>query len=899
MPGRVKAVVLLSLLLLLASHAVADCSLWTATTSSPFRTTALDLSVDGEFLWVATGYGVQLLEDGRIVDAIGLPGTTRVVRAHGGNGIAYAGSGSSVYVLRREGRTISRLTSVPAGSTVNDLEIVSAALFAATSAGIAHFDILSPAAPVRTTVVLPTSTPQVTSLASAKSKLYAADNDATVEVFSLSIPLLPQHIGTLASAPRASAVHATADDEVFISDRFGQFTDIYLGTAFLGRVSVVATSFAASSGDVHFLSGTDRTIRAVDFSSLANLTEVYAAQLPTTHGTVNFINAMAPIGDTLYVAAGDIGVVTLDTTTAIARPYRLVSSNISPATSVVTSDDKAWFTNAGGRILQQRIDPAGIALVEERAWNAEAGAVVRDHRDNGLLTTNGAKATVWALVSATPVQATNVTFAAPILDAVLSDTHLVALLGDGSVWIAPNGQTTPAKVNVPPMTLLEREGSAIALAEVRAEDQKTVLHHYPAGDFAVEPQRVTMDGAAAGTIALTATRAAIFTFKGVNFIDIPSGNVGVVPNSNLIIPRQMAFSNGNLLMMDSRRLLVYDNAQVLFRDHELPAEALEFDLTATIAAIATVKGHTALRFLAELPRPDAPFTNRYYTQLAAGAGRAYLFDDEGIDVISTVLPATPRFMTRIPAAGTIDLAANDAGLFTLSGSGTVTAYSRAGVSYAQKSISEGFDSQAIAVRTAGNAVWASIGAGCTIQGCRERKTFVLDPNTLAVTATMTGSITDVVVSGSRAYAVFAFPEEIRVLNIADPLHPAPLVTAPAPPLPSAIAVSAGKVYVLAGKVFEYAEATLTQTGEHLTGGPTAARHRLRIDGSCAVISRDANPPVLYDLPSWTPSATQFTMPSPLRSFVMQQSMLLFLTDHSLELAYPATAGPNPRRRATR
>ncbi|MFL6246287.1 MAG: hypothetical protein ACJ74H_09700 [Thermoanaerobaculia bacterium] len=900
MPGRVKAVVLLSLLVLFSPvvslSAAADCSQWTATTSSPFRTTALDLSVDGNFLWVATGYGVQLLEDGRIVDAIGLPGTTRTVHAHGGNGIAYAGSGSSVYVLRREGRTISTLTSLPAGGTVNDLEIIGASLFAATTAGIAHYDILNAAAPLRTTVVLPTSTPNVTSLASAKGKLYAADNDSTVEVYSLSIPLLPQHIGTLSSAPRASSVHATENDEVFISDRFGQNTDIYLGTTFLGRVPVITTSFAASSGQVHFVAGSDRTLRAVDFSDLARVAELYAAQLATTAGTVNFIHDMALVGNTLYVAAGDIGVVTLDTTT-IAKPYPLVSYSGGATTSVRTSNDKAWFANSAGRITQFRVDPTTIALVEERGWNADAGSIVRDYRDNGLLTTSGAKATVWALVSATPVQATNVTFASPIVDAVMSDTHLVALLSDGSVWTAPNGQTTPSKVNVPPMTLLKRDGSSIALAEVREEDQKTVVHYYASGDFAVEPRRYTVDGAASGTIALTPTRIAIFTFKGVNFIDIVSGFVGVVPNSNLIIPRQIAFSNGNLLVMDSRRLLVYDNAQNLLRDHELPADALSFDVTSTIATIATVKGTTALRFLDALPEVSAPFSSRYYRNFAAGFGRVYLFDDTSIDVISTVLPQRLQYVTSIPAAGTIDLAANDAGLFTLSGNGTVTAYSRAGVSYAQKNISEGFDSQAIAIRTAGNAVWASIGAGCTIQGCRERKTFVLDPNTLVVTATMTGSVTDVTLSGSRAYALFAFPDEIRVLNVADPLHPAPVVTAAAPVLASSIALSSGKVYVLAGKVFGYSATTLAPADDHLTGGPTAAAQRLRIDGTCAVISRDANPPALYDLPSWTPSAKQFPLPSPLRSFLMQPPMLLFLTDHSLELAYPTTTGPTPRRRA--
>lgn len=895
MPGRVKAV-FLSILLLLSFHAVADCSQWTATTSSPYRTTALDLSVDGNFLWVATGYGVQLLENGHIVDSIGLPGTTRVVRSSG-NGYAYAGSGSSVYVLRRDGRSITRLTSIALANTVNDLEIVSAALFAAMNGGIVHFDLLNPAAPAKTNVALPTSTPFVTSLATAKNKLYAADGDSTVEVFSMAIPLLPQHIGTLTSIPRANSVYATSDDEVFISDRFGQGTDVYSGTTFLGRVMLVTTSFAASAGEIHFIAGPDRTLRAVDFSNLTHVAELYTTQLSTTDGNVNVINAMALVGNTLYVAAGDIGLVTLDTTT-IARPYPLVSYNTGATNSVRTSTDKAWFSS-GGRITQLRIDPAAIALVEERGWNAEAGSVVRDYRDNGLLTTSGAKATVWALVSTIPVQATNVTFGAPIDNAVMSGTHLVAMLSDGTIWTAPNGQTTLTKVNVPVMTFLARAGSAIALAEVREDGETTVLHYYPSGDFAATPQRFTLDGTAVGSIALDATRAAIFTFQGISVIDLASGNIRVIPSSTQVIPRQMAFSGDDLLVMDSRRLQVYDDARTLVRDHELPSEALAFDTAFSIATIATVRGTTAIRSLAELPEVSTSASNRFYRQFAAGAGRAYLFDHEHIDVISTVLPQSPQYVNTIPAPGVVDLAASDGGLFTLSANGTVTAYSRAGMSYAQASISEGFDTQPIAIHTAGNAVWVSLAVGCDIQTCRDWKTLVLDPNTLAVTATLTGNVTDVDVSGTRAYAISSFPDQIRVLNIADPLHPAAIITAVGQPFASSIAYSSGKVFVLAGKVFGYAEATLTLTDEHFTGVATAAPQRLRIDGTCALISRDTNPPVLYDLPSWTPSAKQFPLPSPLRSFLVEPSMLLFLTEHSLELAYPAPTGEPPRRRAVR
>ncbi len=76
---------------------------------------------------------------------------------------------------------------------------------------------------------------------------------------------LPQHTGSLASAPRATSVHATSDDFVFLSDRFSQTTDLYAGTTFLARIPVVTTAFAAGAGQVHFVAGADRTLRAIDF----------------------------------------------------------------------------------------------------------------------------------------------------------------------------------------------------------------------------------------------------------------------------------------------------------------------------------------------------------------------------------------------------------------------------------------------------------------------------------------------------------------------------------------------------------------------------------------------------------------------------------------------------------
>ena len=65
--------------------------------SGPFRASYLDIAIDGNDLWAATGYGIQLFDRSvdppALVTSISVPGMTRVVKAV--NGVAYAGSGSS------------------------------------------------------------------------------------------------------------------------------------------------------------------------------------------------------------------------------------------------------------------------------------------------------------------------------------------------------------------------------------------------------------------------------------------------------------------------------------------------------------------------------------------------------------------------------------------------------------------------------------------------------------------------------------------------------------------------------------------------------------------------------------------------------------------------------------
>ncbi|HEX8253965.1 MAG TPA: hypothetical protein VF846_12530, partial [Thermoanaerobaculia bacterium] len=769
MCGRVKAVLFL---LLLSSSLSADCN-WTPRTSAQFRTTALDLSIDGNFVWLATGYGVQLLEGARVVDALALPGNTRVIHADG-NGFAYVGSGARIYVLQRNGREITLVRSVAASAVVNDIAIVSSYLFAATATGIDHFNLFDPANPQKSNIVLTTSAPNVTSLAATNTTLYAADGDATVEMFGISTPSLPQQIGSLEAMPRASAVHAGGDGFIYVSDRFGQSTDVFSGTARIASLPIGANSFASSPARAHFVAGPDRTIRALDFTSTDRRIELFEAQFAPTDGTDNVIHAMARSGNTIYVAAGDIGLVTIDAA-AIAKPYPLAGYVSGATSSVATDGNKAWLGDAAGKITEYTIDPNGIALTAVRNWNDAAGSTLRDVRNNGLLTTNGSIATLWALVSATPTVAGSVTFADAIVDAVAADAYLVALLANGDVYTTTSLQQ-PAKVNVPRMSLLARAGSAIVMAEVREDDGKTVLHYWPTGDLATESRKFTIDGAAFGNIALDATRAAVVTFTGINVIDLQSGAVRTIASS---IPRQLAFAGSDLLVLDARSVLVYNDARTLVRRQTLPADAVALDVSGTVAVLATNEGVAAVSRTTAVPHAVARFANHYYSKVVTGGDHVYLFGKEGVDVFTAASSSPLRYVTGIRTAGTIDVAATETHLYTLSGNGTVSAWSPFGALLGQRDIETSEDSQPLSIATARGAVWVSLVTGCATGQCA-RKTVIVDPSTLLVTATMTGALRDLAVSGTRGYALFDHPNEMRVLDLTSPLQPSLRIAAARP-----------------------------------------------------------------------------------------------------------------------
>jgi hypothetical protein len=635
MLGRVAAV---SLFLSLLSPLSSGQCTYPARYSGQFRATVYDVAVDGGFLWTATGYGVQLLEPTsrgpEVVDAVALPGSTRVI-APRGNDLAYAGSGSKIFVLRKSGRSLDVVRSVEAPGVVNDILLMSTHLFAATKNGIAHYDLFDATNPTRTNAILTTSKANVTSLAVGSNSLYATDGDNSVEIFNVSIPGLPQRTGALESFPRSGAVHAGTEGFIYVSDEIGQNTDIFSGSSLIKRVPYGSLSFAPATSGALFVAGGDRTLRALDLSDPGRPAELFERQLAPTGGTTNGIFALVRSGNTLYVAAGDIGLLPFDVST-IALPYPMVHYTTGATTSALILDGsvpKAYFTTATS------LTETNLLLGTPRT-SPVSGVILQDSRGSDLIASTGAAARVMSGDGITSFEAT---FRANVTDAVATTDTIIALLSDQTVWsVKTTAGSTPQQIDTggAKISYLARSGSSYALAQV-TEDGKTVIHT-PSAKF-------TADGAATGGLALNPTHAAFFTFKGLNLLDLTSGAVTVLPASTGVIPKQLLFAGTDLLVLGERSLTVWNTTtRTQTRNHVLPANAVSMHAAAQRAAIATDEGMLVINYLAKLPDVTAePDVNHYYTKAVAGRDRLYLFGADGVDAYATDIGLVPRFVTAV------------------------------------------------------------------------------------------------------------------------------------------------------------------------------------------------------------------------------------------------------------
>jgi hypothetical protein len=894
MLGRATAVLFSSLLLILP--AFGQCTYQRLSTWS-FRSSYLDLAIDGNDLWAATGYGVQLFDRSaeplRPSAAIAVPGLTRIVRAR--DGVAYAGSGTAVYVVRKTGAGLEVGNAVELNVAVNDLLLHNTTLFAATTSGVIPIDVAQPLQPVAMPAQL--SARNILSLARSDSALFAADGDTSVEVLTLSGSpgLLPITTSVIAQSVEVLGTR------LYVSD--GQQTEILALTGTtatrIGTTPFGAISVAAAGTNAIFAAGTDRRLRALDISALESPIDLFTVDVPFTSGTINRVTTIQTAGTRLYVGGGDTGLFAYDTA-AFTPPFPSRHYFVGNKSSVVASNTAVYVSNATGGFLE--MNRSGGSLTSARTFGGSEPATAHDTADDFLLTSAGNVLTYWTLRSTNPTVITTSTFSDTVQSAVLAGSTAYALLGNGSLWSADLAQVNPAplRIGTGTFSFLARSGSALATAEITSEGV-TIVRFYANGNFTAPPATASVPGAAT-TFSLGGASAALFTFRGITVVDFSATTPvqTVLPQSTTAIVTDLKIGGSKLLDVTSSAVRVWNLTNSTLERQFAIAEPLEIAVAADVrfAAVTTSSGVAALSYESASRQPLLTSTvagNEFFRKAVGNATRLFLFDGTSVDVLEMTAGGPVHAMTTIPVPGIIDIAASDTALFTLSNVGGVTMYSLGGVPIRSGSL-DGADIIPARIFAAGGAPWVAFSQGCTTTGC-EHRTAVFDPQTLAVTALLDGAVID----SAGPAAIFELPGEIRVYDLTDPRHPSQLGARAVEGGAARVAGSGNSVFTLGDKLYTYSTPGLTRTGEQWTAQTPTAATRLALEGPCALVTGRAPGAELHiwSAGQWTPGPV-LGLPSGARSIVAANERFLILTDHSVEIWSRGAGVPPPRRRrATR
>ncbi|HEY5610102.1 MAG TPA: hypothetical protein VIL97_02755 [Thermoanaerobaculia bacterium] len=906
-----KTLALVLTLLLAAVGASADCN-FALRSSDGFRLTASDATIDGNDLWVATSYGVALydrtVDPPRPVSSIAIPGPTTRVRASAG--LAYAGSGTRVHVVRK-GRYLTEIRSVDLGANIADLLLSQGYLYAATSTGVVQLSLVDPESP---TILnrLTTSSGQAFSLARLDATLYAADGDTTVEAYSLQLVTIPQKIGSFNSTVRAASVR-TASGRLFVSDGFE--TEVLLGSGIamtrLSSVPYGATSLFPSTGHVVFATGIDRRIRAIDFSLPLQPVLVFESELSASEGSVNRVQAMTGAPGRIYLAASDRGIATFNTESFV-EPYPLVTnpaplarSIVSLGDTVITADDEAG--------LRRYAQATNGRLAAQSPWDQVRRSIVHDAASERLLTSSGTLLNLWDLTKNPPERVGNVTFTSPIRSAVFAPPIAYAVLSDASLQRVDFSQTPAAAVKVTlegaVPSYVARGGSAIAVVEV-TEGGSTIVRYFGGGDLSSPPLVATLEGAATSGVGISGDGIlAASTFKGISIVRFPNTTPEVLPASSSGPARGIVIAGSEVFVLSATALQVWDlGTKEMARSYALPTEpfamSLSPDPVKKIVSIAAESGIVSIlvdapsRLPAEVPTANP---NRYYRKVVA-TGTAILAgssDRRAIDRFALTNPNTPRLQRTLrletPA---VDFAEIGGVVYTLSGGGKISAYGANDALLFEHPIEEGAPIAALSVQAVSGALWVSLLKSCPGAGC-EQKTLVLDPRGARVvpTISMSGEVLDLATSGSRAYVLTTSPAEIRVFDTTDPYHPLMVASRASQGAATSIAYSAAEtiVYTLGDSLRAYAETSLAESGAPVEiAGTAGVDQRLRLVGDCAVVTGRAFSAQLLSQ-NWQPLPSPST-PSLVRGVAVRDGVVYLLTDHSLEVWSTLADG---RRRAAR
>jgi hypothetical protein len=884
-----------------------------------FRTPALDLSVDGNDLWVATSFGVMLYErNGTELKALAtlpVPGVTRRVGAASRH--AWVASGSTLYSVGRQGGSPAIIGSLELGDQISDLLLIPPYAFLATSGGVVQVDLLRPEQPVVANRLTTTAGGAI-SLARRGAHLYAADGDLTVEVYSINLLALPQKVGTFNALPRTTSIQAVGE-RLFATD--GQQTMIFAGSGaaqtFIASLPVAAASVVEGPRPV-VIAGGSRFITGVDLLEGAAPAILFESELPLTTG-VSRVERLAAAEGALYVAGGDAGLLVYDTR-KFAAPFPHRTWRVGAARSVVVAKS-AVVSDAGELGLTHfhfatvvdpfMVQPGGYSLSRQGSWDEDRQWRVLDAHAEGvdtrtILASSGGTIAVWEvrgypprLISKGPVPGT-------IRSGILRGDHALVVLSDNRVWGVSLTQTVPQSERIDAAgaaSSIARGDGAIATVELRADGMSTI-RYWASGDLSAAPQTVQVEGAATSGVAINGSgQAAVATFRGLLLADFASGAPPVVLAE---IPP------GSAIAMDGNHLYAAAGSRVQQWNVSQRRAVREYELSHEISMLFPDQGQTVWAATAGgLSRIETTATGEVPQLVrSAAAGAAYRWlrtSGEFIALVSEREVSTMRVdpSQRIVRLSTFPLAAiplevamvGDR-LYLLGSSGRVSAVGLGGIEVASYQLEGGADAVPIGLRSIGPALHLSYLRGCSAGNC-EKRTIVLDPrNGLVETSSYGGGIVDAVSDGSVAFVITDLPSELRRLNLADPFHP--VVTAAVPLDEAAVSISwsaaRSRLYLLGDRLSVHDAGSLTRLDQQLepwradpSGRLSYEDQRITVEGDCLLITGRWFAPRLLRLADLTPAGS-LTVPSAVRQTATAGGLRLFLTEHSLEVMNEGSAG---------
>jgi hypothetical protein len=271
----------------------------------------------------------------------------------------------------------------------------------------------------------------------------------------------------------------------------------------------------------------------------------------------------------------------------------------------------------------------------------------------------------------------------------------------------------------------------------------------------------------------------------------------------------------------------------------------------------------------------------------------------------------PGIARNLALSGSIvDIAPVGTSLYVLSNGGAVTGYSAAGTVTTTYQVNESGDQRMIGMRAVSGALWLTVETNC-LSGACELRTLVLDPrSTLVKSATLQGGASSATGDGTKAWATFSVPAEVRAYDVTDPYHPVQVAQRASTGNPVAIAHDAARsvVYALGQRVYVYTDAQLVEAGTLLdpyvsdpSGRIGYVDQQVHVSGNCALITGRSFSPALFRIngvANWSAEPLPGSGAAAVRSSAMTGGKLYLLSDYSLEI-WSSTGATFVRRRPIR